>query len=153
MFLVSVKGSGEANILFSSCQGCDGYRITLGANCNSQSYITQDGGEDDQRIYQVYIHFSSQQFNLKRLFTFHSKTPDILNPGKFQRFQVDLNENSKEFKIEVRKHGENVTLMERTWEKASLPWSNLSIVAFSEYGAKPVYYKHKVKGIATINDG
>ena len=87
---------------------------------------------------------------MKRLFTFHSKTPDILNPGKFQRFQVDLNENSKEFKIEVRKHGENVTLMERTWEKASLPWSNLSIVAFSEYGAKPVYYKHKVKGIATM---
>ena len=61
-----------------------------------------------------------------------------------------MNENSKEFTIEVRKYGENVTFMERTWEKASLPWSNLSIVAFSEYGAKPVYYKHKVKGIATM---
>ena len=48
-----MKGSEEANILFSSCAGCDGYRITLGADCNSQSYISQEGGETGQEKYQV----------------------------------------------------------------------------------------------------
>ena len=55
-------------------------------------------------------------------------------------------ENAKEFRIEVKKFGENVTFMERTWDKASLPWSDLNIVAFSEYGKEPIYFKHKIKG-------
>ena len=51
-FNISVQGSEEANILFSSCLGCDGYRIILGANRNSQSYISQEKGEIDQEKYQ-----------------------------------------------------------------------------------------------------
>ena len=84
--------------------------------------------------------------------TFHSQTPDILNPRKFQRFHVSLNEYNQEFKIEVRKSGENVTFMERSWEKASLPWSNLTTVSFSEYAKHAVYFKHKVKGRHIVGD-
>ena len=137
-----MKGSEEANILFSSCQGCDGYRITLGANCNSQSYISQEGGESGQRIYDV-RRVKSNQSSIE-LFA-HFQTPDILKRGEFRRFYINLKENAKEFKIEVRKLGENVSFMERTWKKvASLPWSNLKIVAFS--GKGPIYFQHKIRG-------
>ena len=40
-----VKGDTDATILFSHCDGCDGYRITLGGWNNYQSLIMEDGLE------------------------------------------------------------------------------------------------------------
>merc|ERR1719336_3335680 len=47
-FIVDVKGDRDANIMFSPCDGCDGYRILLGGWGNYQSFIRE---EEFRRFY------------------------------------------------------------------------------------------------------
>ena len=50
-----VKGDRDANIMFSPCDGCDGYRILLGGWDNYQSFIREEGLESNEEATLVVV--------------------------------------------------------------------------------------------------
>ena len=50
-----VKGDRDANIMFSPCDGCDGYRILLGGWGNYQSFIREEGLESNEEATLVVV--------------------------------------------------------------------------------------------------
>ena len=66
-----VKGSNDAHVLFSSCDGCDGYEIVIGGWNNSQSVIRQSK--------QV----PNPGYNV-------TSTPDVLSVSEYRGFWISL---------------------------------------------------------------
>ena len=64
-----VKGSNDAHVLFSACDGCDGYEIVIGGWTNTQSVIRQ----------------SKQSIN-----KIIQNTPDILSATEYREFWISL---------------------------------------------------------------
>ena len=58
-----VKGDRDANIMFSPCDGCDGYRILLGGWDNYKSVISEEGGDQSNDQY-VVVSFIILSINL-----------------------------------------------------------------------------------------
>ena len=50
-----MKGDRDANIMFSPCDGCDGYRILLGGWDNYQSFIREEGLESNEEATLVVV--------------------------------------------------------------------------------------------------
>ena len=64
-----VKGLTDAVVLFSACDGCDGYEIVIGGWTNTQSVIRQ----------------SKQSIN-----KIIQNTPDILSATEYREFWISL---------------------------------------------------------------
>ena len=53
---ILVKGDRDANIMFTPCDGCDGYRVLIGGWGNQQSFIRDEANDkegNDQTLVQV----------------------------------------------------------------------------------------------------
>ena len=66
-----VKGSNDAHVLFSACDGCDGYEIVIGGWGNTQSVIRQSK-QVPHPGYSV------------------QNTPDILSATEYREFWISL---------------------------------------------------------------
>jgi len=123
--IVDVKGDRDANIMFTPCDGCDGYRVLIGGWANQQSFIRDEANDkegNDQTLVQ---------------------TPGILSTTEFRRFYITLRNNSGEFSIQVRKDSESENFLEKSWNTDSLPWQPVKFVAFSGYTANPMHFRFK----------
>merc|ERR1712066_413857 len=123
--IVDVKGDRDANIMFTPCDGCDGYRVLIGGWGNQQSFIRDEANDkkgNDQTLVQ---------------------TPGILSTTEFRRFYITLRSNSEEFSIQVRKDSESENFLEKSWNTDSLPWQPVKFVAFSGYTANPMHFRFK----------
>jgi len=127
--IVDVKGDRDANIMFSPCDGCDGYRILLGGWNNYQSFIREEGLESNEEATLVV-------------------TPGLLSTEEFRRFYIFVGISKGIFKIEVRNENGDIVI-ERTWENSAKPWSwPVQFVAFSGYTQNPMVFKFRsCKGI------
>ena len=141
---MAVKGDRDANIMFSSCDGCDGYRVLIGGWANQKSFIRDN--EDDgnlQTLVDVRLHNISGPILTKfDLF----QTPDILSTTDYRRFIINFKITPTEFKIEVSKDGECFSFLERSWEAGSKPWPMPSYIAFSGYTDNPMHFRFPALG-------
>merc|ERR550539_1709923 len=128
--IVDVKGDRDANIKFSSCDGCDGYRVLIGGWANQKSFIRDN--EDDG--------------NLQTLVD----SPDILSTTDYRRFIINFKITPTEFKIEVSKDGECFSFLERSWEAGSKPWPMPSYIAFSGYTDNPMHFRFPALDCSSI---
>merc|ERR1711988_1361587 len=120
--IVYVKGDRDANIMFSPCDGCDGYRILLGGWGNYQSFIREEGLESNEEATLVV-------------------TPGILSTEEFRRFFISVGIDAGFFKIQVLNANEEI-VMERTWKSSAIPWRwPVPFVAFSGYTQNPMLFK------------
>merc|ERR1711953_662860 len=93
--IVEVKGDRDANIMFTPCNGCQGYRVLLGGWANQKSFIRDNEHDDrDQTLVE---------------------TPGILSTTEFRRFYITLSTNSRYSRISVRKENEKEVFMEKSW--------------------------------------
>merc|ERR1712029_229334 len=130
--IVDVKGDRDANIMFSPCDGCGGYRILLGGWDNYKSFISEEGGDQSNDQYVV--------------------TPGILSTEEFRRFYISVGRYTGFFKIQVLNANEEI-VMERTWESLTIPWSwPVPFVAFSGYTQNPMVFKFKSSTNTTTPD-
>jgi len=118
-----VKGDRDANIMFTPCRGCQGYRVLLGGWANQKSFIRDNEHDDrDQTLVE---------------------TPGILSTTEFRRFYITLTTNSRYSRISVRKEYEREAFMEKSWRNDGLRWSSVDFVAFSGYTANPMNFRFK----------
>ena len=59
-----MKGDRDANIMFSPCDDCDGYRILLGGWGNNQTFIREEGLESNDEATLVEVSFIILSINL-----------------------------------------------------------------------------------------
>merc|ERR1719336_1716142 len=132
-FIVDVKGDRDANIMFSPCDGCDGYRILLGGWGNYQSFIREEGLESNEEATLVV-------------------TPGILSTEEFRRFYISVGIDAGFFKIQVLNANEEI-VMERTWKSSAIPWRwPVPFVAFSGYTQNPMLFKFRSSTNTTTPD-
>ena len=138
-----MKGDRDANIMFSPCDGCDGYRILLGGWDNYQSFIREEGLESDEETTLVVVSFITYHFVYKPPYLELEQTPGILSTEEFRRFHIFVGISGGVFKIEVRNENEEIVI-ERTWEESSIPWSwPVPFVAFSGFTQNPMLFKFR----------
>merc|ERR1719336_942640 len=120
--IVDVKGDRDANIMFSPCDGCDGYRILLGGWDNYKSFIREEGLESNEEATLVV-------------------TPGILSTEEFRTFAISVGIDAGFFKIQVLNFKKEI-VMERTWKSSAMPWRwPVPFVAFSGYTQNPMLFK------------
>merc|ERR1719427_1701161 len=123
--LVEVKGDRDANIMFSPCDSCQGYRVLIGGWANTKSFIRDKGNDESvQTLVQ---------------------TPGILSTTEFRRFIITMTTELEEFTIKVRKYQENESFLEKTWKTNSLPWPAVNFVSFSAYTGNPMYFRFGIQ--------
>jgi len=131
--IFEVKGDRDANIMFSPCDGCDGYRILLGGWGNYKSFIREEGLESNEEATLVV-------------------TPGILSTEEFRRFYISVGIYAGFFKIQVLNANEEI-VMERTWKSSAIPWSwPVPFVAFSGYTQNPMLFKFRSSTNTTTPD-
>lgn len=101
------RGSHDVHVLFSFCDGCDGFEIVIGGNLlgNLKSIIR--GKKQEGNLF-------------SRLWT---ETPNILSPTEMRSFWIDIKREGAGVKIDVGKGTEVTGFMSRTWDTMVHTWN------------------------------
>jgi len=121
------RGHNDVHVLFSLCDGCNGFEIVIGGWSNRQSIIRgykQEGSPLDSGLW--------------------TETPNILSPTEMRRFWIDIKREGAGVKIDVGKGTEVTGFMSRTWDTMVHPWNPHGswpprYVAFAAFGTEIEY--------------
>jgi len=120
------RGNNDGTILFSSCDGCDGFEIVIGGWANKYSVIRQFKQEDviDER----------------------TETPDIMSTTEMREFWIDVKAEGEGLRIEVGRGEDAEGFMSRSWDQNPAESWPPTHVAFAAWDSQ-VDYEFCLPGI------
>ena len=114
---ILARGKNDVHVLFSFCEGCDGFEIVIGGWANQKSVIRAYKQQGDTPV----------------------QTPNILSTTEMRSFWIEFHADGNKLTVKVGKGNEASGFMQRSWGVNPASSWPPKYVGFAGWNAKVEY--------------